>query len=163
MHGFTRLTTRPRAAFAAVIAVCAIAVPVAIAGAPTQVSTAHNSKLGTILTNARGYTLYMFSKDHGKSACNGSCASGWPPLLGGSVAAKNGVKASLLKLTARSDGNKQATYNGHPLYTFVGDKKAGQTNGEGSSAFGGKWYAVNTSGNQVNPKSGNCNPVCNGY
>ena len=163
MHAITRLTTRRRAAFAAVIAACAIAVPVAIAGAPTQVSTAHNSKLGTILANARGFTLYMFSKDHGGSACSGSCASAWHPLLGGSVVAKNGVKASLLKLTTRSDGNKQATYNGHPLYTYSGDTRSGQTNGEGRSSFGGKWYAVNTAGGQVNPKSGNCNPVCHGY
>lgn len=163
MHAFTRLTTRRRAVFAAAIAACAIAVPVAIASAPTQVSTAHNSKLGTILTNARGFTLYLFSKDHGSSACSGACATVWSPVLGGSVVAKNGVKSSLLKLTTRSDGNKQATYNGHPLYTFSGDKKAGQTNGEGSSAYGGKWYAVNTSGGQVNPKSGNCNPVCHGY
>jgi predicted lipoprotein with Yx(FWY)xxD motif len=163
MHALTRFTGRRRAVFAAVIAAVAVAVPVAIASAPTQVSTAHNSKLGTILTNSHGVTLYMFSKDHGTSTCNGSCATAWRPLLGGAVAAENGVKSSLLKLTTRSDGNKQAIYNGHPLYTFSGDKKAGQTNGEGVSAFGGKWYAVNTSGNQVNPKSGNCNPVCHGY
>jgi predicted lipoprotein with Yx(FWY)xxD motif len=154
---------RPRrTAFAAAIAVTAIAVPVAVAGAPTQVSTAHNSKLGTILANSHGYALYMFTKDHGTGSCSGSCAKAWPPLLGGAVIAKNGANSKLLKLTRNSSGGEQATYNGHPLYTFAGDK-VGKTDGEGLNQFGGKWYAVNTSGNEVPPKKGSCNPVCTGY
>jgi len=162
MRASTHLRTRTRAVFAGVIAAGAIAVPVAVAGAPTQVSTAKNAKLGTILVNAHGGTLYVFTKDHGRSSCTGSCAKAWPPLLGGSVLAVHGVSAAKLKLTTRSDGNKQATYDGHPLYTFAGDRKAGQTNGQGLSQFGGKWYVINVSGNQVT-KSGDCNPVCTGY
>ena len=156
---------RPRkrlTAVGAAAAILAIAVPVSVAAAPTQVTTAHNSKLGTILANAHGSTLYMFSKDHGSSACSGACATAWPPLLGGAVVARGSVNSRLLKLTTRSDGNKQATYNGHPLYTFSGDHGAGQANGEGANAFGGHWYAVNTAGNGVTPKK-SCNPVCTGY
>jgi predicted lipoprotein with Yx(FWY)xxD motif len=141
---------RQLAALGIVAAILAIAVPVAVASAPTQVKSANSSKLGTtIIVNAQGHTLYMFSKDHGSSTCSGACEKAWPPLLGGAVVARSGVKSSLLKLTTRSDGNRQATYNNHPLYTFSGDHAAGQTNGEGANAFGGHWYAVNTAGNEV--------------
>ena len=137
----------------------------ALALGPTQVTTAHNGKLGTILSNAHGYTLYMFSRDtHGISTCSASCAAAWPPLLGGQVVAKPAANARLLKLSTRPDGNRQATYNNHPLYLFKGDHSSGQTNGEGANQFGGRWYAVNAYGNAVQPKKGGtCNPVCSGY
>ncbi len=107
--------------------------------------------LGLILVNSRGHTLYLFAKDrNGKSACSGSCARFWPPLLStGTPTAGRGVKRSLLGTTRRSNGSRQVTYNRHPLYTYALDKRAGQTNGEGNSAFGAKWYAVSANGRGV--------------
>jgi predicted lipoprotein with Yx(FWY)xxD motif len=121
----------------------------------TVVSTAKTS-LGRILVNSRGRTLYLFLKDrNGKSACNGMCAKFWPPLIArGKVQAAVGAKASLIGRTRRSDGRMQVTYNHHPLYTFVKDTKKGQTNGEGLSAFGAKWYAVSPAGKAVKKSSG---------
>src|SRR6266540_3139407 len=107
--------------------------------------------LGLILVNSRGHTLYLFAKDrNGKSACSGSCARFWPPLLStGTPTAGRGVKRSLLGTTRRSNGSRQVTYNRHPLYTYALDKRAGQTTGEGNSAFGAKWYAVSARGTAV--------------
>jgi predicted lipoprotein with Yx(FWY)xxD motif len=107
--------------------------------------------LGLILVNSRGHTLYLFAKDrNGKSACSGSCASFWPPLLSrGKPTAGPGVRPSLLGTTSRSNGSLQVTYNRHPLYVYALDKQAGQTGGEGSSAFGAKWYAVSARGTAV--------------
>jgi predicted lipoprotein with Yx(FWY)xxD motif len=109
------------------------------------------TKLGMVLVNSRGHTLYLFAKDkNGTSACSGSCASFWPPLLSsGKPTAGSGVKRSLLGKTRRSDGRLQVTYNRHPLYTFALDKQAGQTRGEGNLAFGAKWYAVSARGTKV--------------
>jgi predicted lipoprotein with Yx(FWY)xxD motif len=109
------------------------------------------TKLGQILVSSNGHTLYMFAKDkNGKSSCSGSCARFWPPYLQhGKATAGSGVKASLLGTTSRSNGSMQVTYNKHPLYAFALDKKAGQTNGEGNVAFGGKWYAVSAKGTAV--------------
>src|SRR5213596_1546535 len=109
------------------------------------------TKLGMVLVNSRGHTLYLFAKDkNGRSACSGSCARFWPPLLSsGKPTAGSGVKQSLLGKTRRSDGRLQVTYNRHPLYTFALDKKAGQTSGQGNLAFGARWYAVSASGTKV--------------
>jgi predicted lipoprotein with Yx(FWY)xxD motif len=109
------------------------------------------TKLGLILVNSRGHTLYLFAKDrNGKSACNGSCVKFWPPSIPlGKRTAGSGVKASMLGTTKRSNGSLQLTYNRHPLYTFALDKQAGQTNGEGNLAFGAKWYAVSAKGTRV--------------
>ncbi len=109
------------------------------------------TKLGSTLVNSSGHTLYLFKKDKsGKSACGGGCAKFWPPLLSrGKPTAGPGVKASLLGTTKRSNGSLQVTYNRHPLYTFALDKRAGQTNGEGTFAFGAKWYAVSAAGSAV--------------
>jgi predicted lipoprotein with Yx(FWY)xxD motif len=109
------------------------------------------TKLGMILVNSKGRTLYLFAKDRsGKSACTSRCAQYWPPLLSqGKPTAGPGVKASLVGQTKRTDGSMQVTYNKHPLYTFALDKQAGQANGESSSNFGAKWYAVSASGTAV--------------
>jgi predicted lipoprotein with Yx(FWY)xxD motif len=109
------------------------------------------TKLGEILVNSRGHTLYLFSKDkNGKSACNGSCVKFWPPTIrSGKPTAGPGVKASMLGATKRSNGGLQLAYNKHPLYTFALDKQAGQTSGEGNLAFGAKWYAVSAKGTAV--------------
>jgi predicted lipoprotein with Yx(FWY)xxD motif len=111
----------------------------------------HPTKLGRILVNSRGHTLYLFAKDKkGKSACSGSCAKFWPPLLShGTPTAGAGVNASLLGTTRRSNGTLQVTYNKHPLYSYTLDKQEGQTNGEGSLAFGAKWYAVSAKGTAI--------------
>ena len=109
------------------------------------------TKLGRVLVNSRGHTLYLFAKDRkNKSACSGSCAKFWPPLLiRGKPTAGSGVRPSLLGTTRRSNGSLQVTYNKHPLYTFALDKQAGQVNGEASSNFGAKWYAVSVKGTAV--------------
>jgi predicted lipoprotein with Yx(FWY)xxD motif len=109
------------------------------------------TKLGLILVNSRGHTLYLFGKDrNGKSACSGSCARFWPPLLSrGAPTGGSGVRASLLGTTRRSTGSLQVTYNRHPLYTFALDKQAGQIHGEGNFAFGAKWYAVSAKGTAI--------------
>jgi len=116
--------------------------------AVTRVRVANNSKLGKILVDSHGHTLYLFSKDtKTKSACSGACAGPWPPLrANGKLSAGSGVAASKLRTIKRSDGKPQVTYNGHPLYGFVMDTKAGQTKGEGLTAFGGHWFAVSPRG-----------------
>ena len=96
-------------------------------------------------------TLYLFKKDrNGKSTCYSSCAMFWPPLLKhGTPTLGSGVKKSLLGTTRRRNGKRQLTYNKHPLYTYKLDTRAGQTKGEGLTAFGAKWYAVSATGKAV--------------
>jgi predicted lipoprotein with Yx(FWY)xxD motif len=85
-----------------------------------------------------------------KSACAGQCAQFWPPLVAhGQPTVGKGLKASLVRLTKRSDGTMQVSYNRHPLYVFSEDKKAGQTKGQGFSAFGSKWFTVSAKGRAV--------------
>ena len=116
----------------------------------TRVTTTR-SNLGPILADSSGRTLYLFARDkHGMSACTGTCASYWPPLLTkGAPVATSGVKTALLGTATRTDGTLQVTYAGHPLYTFKLDAKPGQTKGEGTSFFGGSWYALSGSGARV--------------
>jgi predicted lipoprotein with Yx(FWY)xxD motif len=122
------------------------------AGSAATFGVASNSELGKILVNSKGLTLYLFKKDTGtKSTCTGPCATNWPPLhASGKPLAGTGLSASKVGTTARSDGEPQVTYNGHPLYLFQGDSAPGQTNGEGISAFGAAWFAVSPAGDQVN-------------
>lgn len=110
----------------------------------TQLKT---RKIGgvTVLTNAKGFTLYWFAKDTtNKSNCNGSCAHYWPPVQGPATAGP-GVTGKL-GTTKRSDGSVQATYNGHPLYTYIGDTAPGQNHGNGLNLSGGIWHEVTASG-----------------
>src|SRR5215203_4280121 len=88
-----------------------------------------SSKLGKILVDGKGQTLYLFQADRGTaSTCNGACAGAWPPLTtAGQPIAWPGVSASKLGTTKRSDGTAEVTFNGHPLYTFSGDSAPGQT------------------------------------
>jgi len=120
------------------------------AAGATRVGVA-SSRLGRIVVDSKGRTLYAFAKDkNGRSACSGSCATFWPPLLTtGKVHAGHGVKASLLGTTKRRDGKLQATYNRHPLYTFKLDTKAGQTNGEELNDFGSVWEALSPGGKKI--------------
>jgi len=106
--------------------------------------------LGTVIVDAEGMTLYDFHKDKGTmSACYGACAQAWPPLLTkGAPKATGGAESSLLGVTKRKDGTEQVTYNGHPLYGFVEDKKPGETNGNDVDAFGAQWYALEPNGEE---------------
>lgn len=110
-----------------------------------------NSKLGKILVDSKGETLYLWQADKGTtSTCDGACASAWPPLLAnGKPIAGSGLAASKLGTTRRSDGANEVTFNGHPLYTFAGDSSPGQTNGEGSNAFGTEWDVLSAAGHKV--------------
>jgi len=99
----------------------------------------------TVLTNAKGFTLYWFVPDTStKSNCNGSCAQIWPPVTGPATAGA-GVTGKLGTIT-RSDGSTQAIYDGHPLYTYTADTAPGQANGNGINASGGVWHEVTASG-----------------
>jgi predicted lipoprotein with Yx(FWY)xxD motif len=111
--------------------------------------------LGTILVDARGRTLYLFEKDRaGMSACTSSCLQYWPAFTSRATPqAGKGVQQSMLKLIKQHNGARQVTYAGHPLYTFVGDKHAGQTTGEGLTNFGAAWYALGASGRKVEKSS----------
>ena len=110
-----------------------------------------SSKLGKILVDAKGRTLYLFEADKGTtSACSGACASSWPPLITkGKPAAAAGVSAAKLGTTKRSDGTSQVTYNGHPLYTYAGDSAPGQTAGQGIDDFGAEWYVLSGAGDKI--------------
>ncbi len=101
-----------------------------------------------VLTNAKGFTVYWFAPDTAtKSNCNGSCAHYWPPVKG-PLTAGPGVTGKLATIT-RSDGSTQATYNGHPLYTYVSDSAPGQDQGNGLNLSGGVWHVVPVSGTAV--------------
>ncbi len=119
-------------------------------GAPATVGVA-NSRLGSILVNSTGRTLYLFNADVGAhSACTGACATAWPPLLAtGTPTAGTGLTASKLGTITRRGGNQQVTYNGHPLYLFIEDLKPGQTTGQGVTAFGAAWFALTPAGDQA--------------
>jgi len=110
-----------------------------------------NSNLGKILVNSKGQTLYLFQADKGSaSTCDGACASAWPPVITkGAPIAGAGVSSAKLGTTKRSDGTTEVTYNGHPLYTFVGDSSPGQTTGEGNKGFGAEWDVVAASGSKI--------------
>jgi predicted lipoprotein with Yx(FWY)xxD motif len=110
-----------------------------------------STKLGKVLVDAQGRTLYLFEGDKGAmSACGGACASVWPPLTtSGKPAAGTGVAASKLGTTKRSDGSTEVTYNGHPLYTYAADSAAGQTTGQGINEFGAEWYVLSAAGNKI--------------
>jgi len=107
--------------------------------------------LGHVLVNSAGHTLYLFEKDqNGRSACEGTCAGYWPPLISkGQPVALRGLNQALVGETTRADGTKQVTYAGHPVYMFVQDTRAGQTNGEGLTDFGGAWDALSPSGASI--------------
>ena len=115
----------------------------------------HKTALGKVLADGRGHTLYLFEKDkNGMSSCNGACAAYWPAVLSAAKPrAGAGVRASLLGRTKRADGRREVTYAGHPLYTFVGDTKAGQTTGEGLTDFGAAWDAIAPNGKPIEPNA----------
>jgi predicted lipoprotein with Yx(FWY)xxD motif len=123
------------------------AAPKAAAGVTVKVAT---TKLGRILTDGNGRTLYLFEKDKGKaSSCSGACAGIWPPLTAATGVAGPGALASDLGSIKRADGTTEATYAGHPLYTYAGDSKPGDTHGQGLDQFGAQWYALAPDGKKI--------------
>jgi predicted lipoprotein with Yx(FWY)xxD motif len=126
------------------------AAPQPAAGAAATVALAP-SKFGNILVDGRGHTLYLFEADKtAASTCYSSCASLWPPLLAsGAVKPGPQVMASQLGTTKRTDGTTEVTYNGHPLYYYAADSKAGDTTGQGLNQFGAAWYVVARNGAEV--------------
>jgi predicted lipoprotein with Yx(FWY)xxD motif len=125
--------------------------PSRTAGGHTATVGLASTGLGRVLVNAHGRTLYLFKADHGStSACTGACTNAWPPLrAGGKPKVATGLQASAVTTIKRSDGNPQVSYHGHPLYTYVGDKKPGDTTGQGINAFGAGWFGVTASGAQA--------------
>ncbi|HEV8105412.1 MAG TPA: hypothetical protein VGP69_16890 [Gaiellaceae bacterium] len=147
-----RLITLVTALIAAV-AVAATAAAFALAadtGSSAKVAIGR-SPLGRILVDGKGITLYDFPPDKGTtSVCYGACAALWPPLLThGKPIAGPGVRASLLGTTKRKDGKLEVTYNGHPLYYWVGDHKPGQTTGQALNQFGGPWWVLTPAGKEI--------------
>jgi predicted lipoprotein with Yx(FWY)xxD motif len=133
-----------------------------IAVLPASAQRAHTSatraklqvrtgKLGRFIVDGKGLTLYLFEKDKAaKSACYASCAKVWAPLItSGKPTVGAGVAGSRIGTTRRTDGKLQATYGGHPLYHYDDDHKPGQTEGQGSKAFGAEWYVVAPSGKKI--------------
>jgi len=107
----------------------------------------------SVLTNAKGFVLYSFVPDTSTtSKCNGSCAQIWPPVKG-PAKAKSGVASAKLGTIKRNSGATQATYNGHPLYTYTADTQPGQDNGNGINLNGGVWHVVPASGSAAAPAS----------
>lgn len=125
------------------------------AAAAAKVET-HSGSMGAYLTDGSGHTLYLFAADHGGgSACSGACAAAWPPLTTkGKPVASGAAKAGKLATITRKDGATQVTYGGHALYTFTGDTAAGDTNGQGSNAFGAKWWLVTPAGTALTHSGG---------
>jgi predicted lipoprotein with Yx(FWY)xxD motif len=112
------------------------------------VAVANNGKLGQILVDDKGMTLYLFVKDTGTSStCYDQCAKFWPPVLTtGTPQAGTGANQSLLGTTTRTDGKVEVTYAGHPLYYFLSDKAPGDITGQGVNGFGDLWWVVTPSG-----------------
>ena len=127
-------------------------------------SALKTTKIGgvTVLTNAKGFTLYWFAPDTSTtSKCNGSCATYWPPVKGPATAGA-GVTGKLSTIT-RSDGSTQATYNGHPLYTYAADGAPGQAKGNGLNLSGGVWHEVTVAGAAAPAPSGSASAGGGGY
>ncbi len=121
------------------------AAPTANASGGAVVDVGQNASLGSFLVDTKGMTLYLLTNDSpNTSSCYGGCASYWPPLLtNGAPVAGSGVNGSMLGTTKRTDGTTQVTYNGFPLYSYVGDKSAGDTNGENVQ---GVWFVITPAG-----------------
>src|SRR5579859_4632210 len=131
------------------------------ASAPNALKTA---KIGgaTVLTNAKGFTLYWFALDTSTtSKCNGSCATFWPPVPGPATLA-SGVKGHVGTIT-RKDGSLQETYGATEIYTYGGDSKPGQNTGNGLKLSGGVWHEVTVSGSAPAPAPSSTKSGSGGY
>ncbi len=135
-----------------IVTVAALA-PIATSsrGADRGTVTSQSSRFGRILFDGRGFVLYAFTRDpRGRSACSRACAAAWPPYtVGGTPRAGAGVKRALLGTTRRADGKLQVTYNGRPLYYYVGDRAPRQILCQNVSEFGGLWLVARPNGTLV--------------
>ena len=113
--------------------------------------TVRTSQWGRIVFDTRGRALYAFTSDpRGRSTCNGACAAAWPPyVVRGKLHAGSGTRASLLGTTRRTDGTRQVTYAGKPLYYYVGDRRPGEVRCQNVIGFGGLWLVVRPTGRVV--------------
>jgi predicted lipoprotein with Yx(FWY)xxD motif len=137
-----------KSALLVVVAALALASGTA-AAATTSTVTVRSSAYGKILFGGTGRALYAFTKDpRGRSVCRGACAKAWPPYVVRTRPKAAGVKASLIGTTRRSDGRTQVTYNGRPLYYYVGDP-VGQVRCQNVSEFGGLWLVMRANGKLV--------------
>jgi predicted lipoprotein with Yx(FWY)xxD motif len=132
------------------------------AGAGTGVTIeTHSGPMGTFLTDSSGKALYMFASDTStKSSCSAACLTYWPPLTTtGAATATGGATSSMLGTISGSNGTKQVTYSGHPLYYFKLDTAAGDTKGQGSDNFGAKWWLLAPSGQPITAAAGASSPA----
>lgn len=136
----------------------------ATGAAAASATTLEAKKVGgaTLLTNSKGFTVYWFVPDTStQSKCNGTCAHYWPPVHGPATA-MSGVKGTLTVIT-RSDGSKQAVWNGHPLYTYIGDTAPGEAKGNGLNLSGGVWHDITLSGTSAPAPANSSSSGGNGY
>jgi predicted lipoprotein with Yx(FWY)xxD motif len=120
-------------------------------GGAGTIDVADNPKLGQVLVDSQGHTVYMFEKDESdESYCNGSCAKVWPPVTTkGQPKAGSGVSASKLTTLKRDDGSTQVVFDGHPLYTYVKDEDTEDAYGNGLDQFGAEWYGLTPNGQKT--------------
>lgn len=139
------------AAVAVAFAATAMATSGSASAPKTSSIAAAKSRFGTILFDGRGFVLYAFTRDtHGQSACSGACAKAWPPyIVTGKLIGRAGIAAGRLATVRRSDGSRQVTYAGRPLYYYVGDRKPRQILCQNVSEFGGLWLVVRPNGTVV--------------
>src|SRR3954449_4800576 len=141
--------------------------PAASAAAHGRALALRSTSLGRVVVDANGRTLYSFGHDlKNKSRCSGACASNWPPALSKAKPKVGaGIKKAKLRVIKRSDGGRQLSYAGHPLYRYIADRKAGDMNGQGLNFFGGIWYVVSPAGKVVTkaPQSQGTSPSGGGY
>jgi predicted lipoprotein with Yx(FWY)xxD motif len=125
--------------------------PASSGSTTATVIESHAGSAGPFLTNSSGRAVYLWTADGmNKSTAQGAVLGAWPPVTTkGHVTAADGAKAADLGTITRSDGTKQVTYLGHPLYYFAGDSGPGQTNGQGSNGFGAKWWLVAPAGTKI--------------
>ncbi len=164
-------------AAAAALAACGSSSPSSSSSPPTTSSSSPSSgsasssssvvigtrstSIGTVLVNAQGHTLYWFAKDTPTTSnCTGTCATYWPPVLGKPKAASGASLPEAFGTIKRSGGQVQATYDGHPLYTYASDTSAGMTSGNDLNLSGGLWWAMTPSGSKptVTPSSSSSSP-----
>ena len=144
-------STSPSASSSTPAAGAGSSTPAAMHSSPTVAGSAaistRSTSRGAVLTDAKGHTLYWFAIDTPTmSKCTGSCATYWPPVVGKPTAAAGTSLPHALGSITRSNGQVQATYDGHPLYTYVGDTAPGQLKGNGQNLSGGLWWAATPSG-----------------
>ncbi|MEU0673533.1 SCO0930 family lipoprotein [Streptomyces sp. NPDC006172] len=122
-------------------------------GSAGELAVSANAELGKVLIDGNGMTLYRFDADLAeppKSNCDGDCAKKWPPVSADDASAGDGIDKSLLGEVTRSDGSKQLTVDGWPVYRYAKDANAGDTNGQG---VGGKWFALAPDGKKAKAES----------